>query len=139
MKKTMINKLRKWIVNSVFMASFAFAAVFQACEDQSANPVVLPEENISYEEHMQPLFNKTCAIPGCHDDIDRAGGYSMTTWSNIVTPGIVDPYSPETSRLVWRIDPQYGFPIMPPPSKGYLTHNEMNAIETWIAEGAERN
>ena len=67
-----------------------------------------------------------------------AGGYSLTTWSSAVIPGIVDPFNIETSRIVWRID-GLGFPIMPPPTKGYLTENQREGIKTWIREGAKNN
>ena len=139
----MITEIRKWSINSVFVISFAGIALFQACEDTLLDSKIpdedIPESDVSFQEHVQPIMTARCSQSGCHDDITKAGGYSVTSWSNITHPGIVDPYNPNTSRLMWRIDPGFGFPIMPPISYGYLTDNQITGIETWISEGAHNN
>jgi len=139
----MINKVRIWLVNSVFLLSFFGIALFQACEDTLLDSKIpdkdIPESDISFQKYIQPIFTARCSQSGCHDDIAKAGGYSVTQWSNITQPGIVDPYNPDTSRLIWRIAPGFGFPIMPPISYGYLTENQIRGIETWVEEGAQNN
>jgi hypothetical protein len=139
----MINKARKWFVNSVFMLSFFGIAFFQACEDSVLDSNIpdedIPESDISFQKYIQPIFTARCSQSSCHDDNSKAGNYSVTQWSNITQPGVVDPYNSSTSRLIWRIDPGFGFPIMPPISYGYLTDNQIRGIETWIDEGAQNN
>lgn len=139
----MIKNIRKWSINSVFILSFSGITLFQACENTLTDSKIpdedIPESDISFQKYIQPIFTARCSQSECHDDITKAGGYSVTHWSNITQPGIVDPYNPNTSRLMWRIDPGFGFPIMPPISYGYLTGNQITGIETWIAEGAQNN
>ena len=62
----------------------------------------------------------------------------MTTWSNVVQPGFVDPYLVETSKIVWSIE-GIGVEIMPPISYGYLTSNQIDGVKAWIREGARNN
>lgn len=121
---------------------FLLAIVFISCDDTITNSdiddIKIPTNDVSFAEYIQPVFNVKCTSSGCHDNESMAGGYSLTTWSSAVIPGIVDPFNIETSRIVWRID-GLGFPIMPPPTKGYLTENQREGIKTWIREGAKNN
>ena len=139
----MQNNSIKWLFNWVLAVSFSAIILFQACKDSITDSKIpdedIPESNISFQKYIQPIFTARCSQSGCHDDFTKAGGYSVTSWTNITQPGIVDPYSPETSRLIWRIDPGYGLAIMPPLSYGYLTENQIRGIETWVAEGAQNN
>lgn len=112
------------------------------CKDIINDPKIpdkdIPKTDVSFSKHIQPIFNARCATSGCHDDITRAANYSMTTWSNIVQPGFVDPFLVSTSKVVWSIE-GIGVQIMPPPSYGYLTKNQIEGIKTWISEGAKNN
>lgn len=134
--------IKRNLYNISLIGFFVSTVLFISCDDTGTNSdidnVKIPSKNVSYGEYIQPIFNVKCMSSGCHDDGSMAGGYSLTTWSNAVTPGIVDPFSVETSRMVWRIEGQ-GFPLMPPPSRGYLTSNQVEGIKTWIREGAENN
>lgn len=139
----MSNKNIKRFFNIILAFIFSSIILLQACKDSITDSKIpdedIPESDISFQKYIQPIFTARCSQSGCHDDFSKAGGYSVTSWSNITQPGIVDPYSPDTSRLIWRIDPGYGLPIMPPVSYGYLTENQIRGIETWIAEGAQNN
>ena len=121
---------------------FLLVIVFISCDDTITNSdiddIKIPSNDVSFAEYIQPVFNVKCTSSGCHDNESMAGGYGLTTWSSAVIPGIVDPFNIETSRIVWRID-GLGFPIMPPPTKGYLTENQREGIKTWIREGAKNN
>lgn len=139
-----IKMSRKILVNITITLLFSSMIIYTACDDtitgEDIDKRVIPDENVSYSDHIQPVFNVKCATSGCHDNQSRAGGYSMTTWSNVLQPGVVDPYTPETSRLVWRIEGT-GAPIMPPLTSGVrpLTENQTDGIITWIREGAKNN
>ena len=105
-----------------------------------ANEIVIPNENVSYNQHIQPVFNVKCATSGCHDDGTRAGDYSLTNWANANTPGIVNEGNVETSILVWKITGLNG-DFMPPINSVIppLTRNQVDGIKTWIREGAKNN
>lgn len=118
--------------------------IFIACEDtlspSDIDNVIIPDKNVSYNEYIQPVLTIHCSNSGCHDDVTRAGDYSVTNWANVVYPGVVDPGNVETSRLVWRIE-GLGVPIMPPANSNVflLNPNQVNGIKTWIKEGAKNN
>lgn len=110
------------------------------CED-TVRPadIVFPDVNVSYSQHVQPLFDQTCAFSGCHNDATRAGNLSLTSYHNLTQrPDIVFPGNPESSLLYIRISSQQLGPQMPmnrPP----LNRNQQQGIRTWINEGAENN
>ncbi|MFC2084907.1 hypothetical protein ACFLS9_07620 [Bacteroidota bacterium] len=134
----------KYIINLLIILIMFSILVFTACDDtltgDDIDNRIIPDENVSFSEHLQPVFNIKCSIAGCHDDISKAGGYSMTTWSNVLQPGIVDPFTPETSRIIWRIE-GIGVDFMPPLESPVrpLTDNQIDGVKTWIKEGAENN
>jgi len=127
---------------SIIATLLAITLSFFNCKDLINDPDIpdkeIPLTDVSFSKHIQPIFNARCATAGCHDDITRAANYSMTTWSNIVQPGYVDPYLVSTSKVVWSIE-GIGVEIMPPVTYGYLTKNQIAGIKTWISEGAKNN
>jgi hypothetical protein len=100
--------------------------------------LVLPERNLSYSRHIQPLFDRKCAISGCHDDRTKASNLSLTSYENATArPGIIIPKDPENSVLVMRIEGRLQ-PRMPL-GMAPLTQNQINGIKQWIREGALNN
>ena len=104
----------------------------------SEEEIILPEKNLSYSRHIQPLFNKKCALSGCHDDVTKASNLSLTSYENATArPGIIIPRDPENSILVMRIEGRLQ-PRMPL-NREPLTQNQINGIKQWIREGALNN
>ncbi|MDH4069036.1 MAG: hypothetical protein OEV30_01295, partial [Ignavibacteria bacterium] len=102
--------------------------------------VIFPVDNVSFSQHVQPLFNQGCALAGCHDDGPHpATEVCLTSYFNTVfrTAGVVTPGRPELSTLVFSIEGTVGrrMPLNGPP----LTQNQINGIRTWIVEGAMDN
>jgi len=117
-----------------------FVLIF-GCEDSTGpgSEIVFPDVNVSYSEHVQPLFHQSCALSGCHSDASQAGGLSLTSYENLTAqPHIVVPYDPEVSHLYLRIEGRIG-QQMPPPGWPQLTRNQRDGIRMWIEEGAENN
>lgn len=118
------------------------------CKDDSVLPdgespstVVFPTRAVSYQVHVQTLFNQTCAIPMCHNDGTQAGGLSLTSHYNTVyaVPGIVISGDPANSILVMKIEGRGPGGDRMPPGRNGLNQNQINGIRTWIAEGAQNN
>lgn len=116
-----------------------------SCKDEIAsediNKIVFPDSNVSFSDHVEPLFLNACAIPGgCHAGDNPAGGVSFETWSDArEIVGIIYPGDPENSRLIWAIegrDP--GVPRMPL-DRPALNANQIKGLRTWIKEGAQNN
>jgi len=120
--------------------------VIPACKDDnpvgeggSPSNIVFPPANVSYQTHVQPLFNQACALSGCHDGSAPQGRVKLTEYGEvvIVKPGIVVPGDPDASELVRRIE---GRGVLRMPLNGNpLNQNQITGIRTWVAEGAKNN
>ena len=132
-------------INILLSLIFIFLS-FTACDDTlNTNPIdsiIIPSQNVSYNEYIQPVFNYKCNNSGCHNAQDLAGGIDLTNWNGAVSdPSVVFPFQPENSRLVWAVEgisganpmPPLGAPVTP------LTKNQIEGIKTWIKEGADNN
>lgn len=108
--------------------------------DPADNPY--PSEDLSYSQHIQPIFFSNCSLSGCHDPASRAGGLDLLSEppSFLGRSGVlvVIPFAP-TGSLLYRVlftsDPSFNVNRMPP-NGAPLTDNEINAIGKWIEEGA---
>lgn len=121
--------------------TFAGIIFIQSCDDtitnQDIDEIQIPAEDVSYQEHIQPLFNLKCAHSGCHNSEDRAANLDLTSYGTTVNNiSIVSPGNPEGSRLVWAIRGETPN-VMPPLNYPPLTQNQIEGIITWIEEGAK--
>lgn len=126
----------------IFALIFFSAMIFVACDDTVAPNEEIPDKNVSYSQHIQPIFNVSCALSGCHDDATAAAGLRLTSWLNVTAnPQIVFPGEPDNSMLVWAIEGNTSVPPMPPMNSSVLplTRKQIKGIRTWIAEGAKNN
>jgi hypothetical protein len=133
------------ILYSILLILF-ISLIIISCDDTLINndidSVIIPDNNVSYNEYIQPLFNYKCTNSGCHDGQSSAAGLNLTTWANATAdPSIVFPYSPESSKLVWAIEGLSGASSMPPVGAPVtpMTENQINGIKVWISEGAQNN
>lgn len=121
----------------------AFLFLLAGCKDEVSGPgldeIVFPDSHVSYGRHVEPLFLRGCAIPGCHTGDARAGGLSLETYQEAMNGvGVIIPGDTLNSRLVWRIEGAGGrerMPLFRPP----LNENQLNGLRTWILEGAQNN
>ncbi len=132
-------------VNFIYLMIILFctAFFFPACDDtftiEDIDKKPIPLTNVSFSKHIYPVLNVKCNNSGCHNDESRAGGISLTTWSNVTDPRIVVRGDTTTSVLVWSIDKIPGAKWMPPINYPQLTKEQIRGIKTWIQEGAENN
>lgn len=120
---------------------FLLSLLIISCDDQINVPSDddLPETNISYHLHIQPIFNVRCATVGCHDDETRSAGLSLTSYQNATASYIfINPGNPDASLLVLAVEGKSTYP-MPPPGRPPLTQKQIKAIHTWVLEGAKNN
>ena len=135
----------KYLSTLAAITLFLLISFISGCDDTITSDDIdkrdIPETNVSFSKNLLPVFNLKCSSGQCHNTSYMAGGYSMETWTNVVQAGIVNPGSPQTSRLVWSIDAQYGFELMPPVGSPInpMTKEQIDGVFTWIAEGAKNN
>ncbi len=131
----------KPIYNIILLFLFSVIVISSSCKDEIPNlDEKIPDENVSYAEHIQPVFNIKCATSSCHDDASRQGGLSLTNWANTTANALfVFPFEPDNSILIWAIEGQSGATVMPPLGRAALSGKEITGIRTWVAEGAKNN
>ncbi len=134
--------MKKLLVISIIILTLSLF-VINACDDtitqQDLDSRIIPSSNVSYYQHIQPVFDAKCNTAGCHNDRDLAGGLSLTNYENTTADYlIVAPYYPDNSKLVWAIEGR-GTNPMPPVGRWPLTKNQIQGIRTWIKEGAKNN
>jgi len=121
----------------IFITGFIF--ISNGCKDKLPPEQEIPETDVSYTKHIQPVFELKCNTSGCHNDENRAGGISLTSYQNTTSDlSVVFPGQPQNSRLAVSIQPSTSIP-MPPPAYPPLTENQVQGIITWIKEGAKNN
>jgi hypothetical protein len=128
---------------SVYIALFA-ALLIGACADNfvvEPPDVIFPESNVSFNGHVIPLFDESCATSGCHDEFSwpQSGGLQLTRYNDLfVSPGMVIPGDSTGSRLSQTLS---GRGKSHPRSVTYeaVTANQKRGIAIWIQEGALNN
>jgi uncharacterized membrane protein len=130
---------KNFLANSALIISFIIILFSQACDD-TVGPGILPEENVSFNEHLLQVFQLKCNTAGCHNSQYKAGGISLETCAETTeSPLVVFPYEPDNSSLIWAIEGKSGASQMPPLGSQPLTENERKAIRAWVKEGAKCN
>ncbi|MBV6458987.1 MAG: hypothetical protein HONBIEJF_02126 [Fimbriimonadaceae bacterium] len=96
-------------------------------------------KKVDYAHNVAPIFRAHCA--SCHSGKDASGGLDLTTIAGIKKGGsgkLFVPGKPGQSLLVQRIKGLGGLPQMPMGFKPLDPH-QIEAIEQWIAQGADLN
>lgn len=103
----------------------------------------LPVENLSYSNHFQPIFNNRCAP--CHIS-QSTNGVRLNNFNNVINSigdqygeNIVIPFEPDQSPLINKVEPNPDFGVRMPQGGPFLSGVQIQAIRTWIEEGAENN
>jgi len=128
-----------------FLVVISSLIIFYACDSSgitNIDEVIIPSQNVSYSQYIQPIFNYKCTNSGCHDSETKAAGLDLTTWSGATAdPLIVLPGFPESSKLIWSVEGGSGTSLMPPPygTVTPLNDNQIQGLKTWISEGAKYN
>ena len=137
----MIKSIKKYLL---FGSLISISLI--SCDDTGINNdidnIIIPSQNVSYAQYIQPVFNYKCTNSACHNSETRASGLDLTTWSGTVAdPLVVSPGFPETSKIIWAVEGNSGSSPMPPPygSVPPLTENQIEGLRTWILEGANPN
>lgn len=135
-------KFHRW---SIVVVTAVLSAIGTGCKDDSnigdegsPSNIVFPSDSVSYGQHVQPLFDQTCALSGCHDAGLHTSELRLTSYGDLMSlAGIVVPGNPDNSVLVLRIQGNVGQRM--PLNRNPLNSNQIIGIRTWIAEGAQPN
>ncbi len=130
----------------VLWCAVAAMALASGCKDEnnpidgdSPSNIIFPISGVSYAVHVQPLFNQTCALTGCHGDGAQSSILRLTNYDNLMYGGalVIVRNQPDQSTLVMRIEGRIGERM--PLNRRALNQNQINGIRAWIGEGALNN
>jgi hypothetical protein len=126
--------------------------------EPACTPTVDPAAAPRFAQNIQPIYNKSCAVPGCHLgpapaqflDLSQGKAYRATVnrrSTEVRSLLLVEPDDPDGSYLFQKIRGDPGLTIMPvgcdidAPANGAvcLTADEIEAIRTWILACAPNN
>lgn len=133
---------------------------FNACSEQGTPPqdaqFIIPESDISFDEHIQPMFIYKCGIEtGCHSslDIEQKLLYRELVDKNALmdhrlskngnplvdlTVHLENPHLAPLYLILLEGYPTQQLDQMPPPwlNRSPLHETQIEGIKNWIAEGA---
>lgn len=130
----------------ILWCAVAAMALASGCKDEnnpidgdSPSNIIFPISGVSYAVHVQPLFNQTCALTGCHGDGSQSSILRLTNYDNLMYGGalVIVRNQPDQSTLVMRIEGRIGERM--PLNRRALNQNQINGIRAWIGEGALNN
>ena len=130
----------------ILWCAVAAMALASGCKDEnnpidgdSPSNIIFPISGVSYAVHVQPLFNQTCALTGCHGDGAQSSILRLTNYDNLMYGGalVIVRNQPDQSTLVMRIEGRIGERM--PLNRRALNQNQINGIRAWIGEGALNN
>jgi hypothetical protein len=78
-----------------------------------------------------PIFIASCAKSGCHDAITNAGEYDLSSYTKIVSKGLIKYNSASSDLYAICISGE-----MPPSSTPLLDSTQLSFIRRWIDKGA---
>ena len=156
-----------WTPGALAIAVLAIGGTLTGCAGSGGGGGAPPKPackppatpSVSFATTIQPIFNRSCALPGCHVGPVPTGGLDLTAgvaYSQLVNvpstqqPGLkrVKPHFPKDSYLVRKIQggPNISGVMMPNGCPGAplngaqcLTPDEIMAIVVWITECAPNN
>ncbi|MEJ2049838.1 MAG: hypothetical protein P8Y60_08370 [Calditrichota bacterium] len=121
----------------------AFLIIFLmlSCNKNSTEPEKFnfPDSNLSFSRDIYPIFRENCISSGCHESVNPAAGLDLETMAptfNSVDGPVVYPFDAEHSILYLLLNGEYNGISRMPLSRGPLAPEKIQAIKTWINEGA---
>lgn len=97
------------------------------------------QDTVYFEQQILPIFQSSCAIPGCHDQATQQDGVVLTSWQGIMDAGI-EPGNPWEEDVMEVIAfPEEAEDQMPPAPNAPLSQNQIDLITDWILQGALNN
>jgi mono/diheme cytochrome c family protein len=110
----------------------------------TTSPVVSPPtvstscsaDTVYYKNVIEPLIISGCTTSGCHNDVSRADGIVLTTYTNIIA--YVSAGNASNSKL-YKVLVKTGNERMPLPPLPAFTTTQIALVQKWINQGAKNN
>lgn len=111
------------------------------CNKNSTEPPTInyPTSNLSFLQHIHPIFIENCAFSSCHESIGPANDLDLETMTpsfNSINGPVIIPFDANSSRLYQVLLSDYAGISRMPKNRAMLPNAQIQAIQTWIDEGA---
>ncbi len=132
----------KWSFQRISLYLVTAGAVLAGgCTDKPTDPGDGGPGDGTYSSTVQRIFNRSCALSGCHGAGTPAAGLELTSWEDLFRGSehgeVVVAFRPEESHLVDHLtgaaEPQMPYGRDPLPAE------EIDLIRDWIAAGARND
>lgn len=140
--------MKKTVFGFLLLGGLSFLS---SCRHQPENPPPPPgptnppvsnachPDTVYFVNTILPILSSNCALSGCHDANTMQDGINLSSYAGVMSSGVIklsDPWSSDLLEAVTETDPD---DIMPPPPANPLTPQQINALYTWISQGAQNN
>lgn len=125
-------KRRKTLRISILLLIATVGLVFVQIRCRHDGIDVTTLDKVCYERDIAPIFLRSCATTGCHDQQTSEGGYSFTDYNSVMKA--ITPFDAQKSTAYKAITGKGFMQLMPP--AGALSQNERILIRVWIDQGA---
>ncbi len=123
----------KEAIKSLLVAGM-LAGGLSACTYETIKPAKPAEvpSTVSFSVNVQPIFNKTCAAPGCHSKSGKAPDLTAgSSYTSLTAYGYLDTDVPNQSIIYQKITVGT--------MKKYSSDQDAAIILKWIEQGALTN
>tara|TARA_R110002072_G_scaffold303077_1_gene492907 strand:- start:28227 stop:28577 length:351 start_codon:yes stop_codon:yes gene_type:complete len=116
------------MIRTIFLVTVLFTVL--SCEKDKVAVSVVCEDEISYQNDIQPLLQMNCAVIGCHVPPSPTGGYDWTSLAVVQT-------NSELMLQAMRHSP--GVTPMPYLAGVKIADSLINKFECWVVQGSLDN
>lgn len=126
---------------SSIIIAFLIIFLISNCNKNSTEPEKFnfPDSNLSFSRDIYPIFRENCISSGCHESVNPAAELDLETMAptfNSVNGPVVYPFDADHSILYLILNGEYNGISRMPLNRGPLAPEQIQAIKTWINEGA---
>lgn len=94
-------------------------------------------DSVYFNQQILPMLVSNCSMNGCHNAASHADGVVLTSYSEVMNSDVVEAGDPGSSDLMDVITTGNPSDRMPPPPAAPLSAQQIQLIQTWIAQGAQ--
>lgn len=117
-----------------------FMSLLSGCSDNTItapDQIVFPSQQVSYQQHVKPLLELTCAFSGCHDAETAVAGVDVTGYFQLTSrAGLIIPGKPDNSLLNQILEGKQGHLLT---FQQRISDAQIRGIRQWVLEGARNN
>lgn len=132
MRRIFINKLQQ-LFGKLLLVSLFVGGGLSSCTyyENDYDPIVVPD-NVSFEEHVIPIFEESCNNVGCHSGAIPPDLQRDVAYNNLLFGGYVNEDGVAEGTILYdKID---GGSM-----HDYATDQDRAIIKKWIEDGAQNN